>query len=147
MIALIGDGTAMYTVQALWTMARSSCNVVSIIFNNASYSVLNVELERVGADEVGPKAQPQLDLSGPTLNFALLAQGMGARGAHRHGRRLHQGAGIRSGPPGPHLIEALVPESLSGAKRKGAALAAALAAAPATGGGAGAQAQDCALVF
>ena len=56
-------------------MAREKLHVVSIIFNNASYSVLNVELERVGADEVGPKAQSQLDLSGPTLNFALLAQG------------------------------------------------------------------------
>ncbi|MCZ2407076.1 MAG: acetolactate synthase large subunit, partial [Burkholderiales bacterium] len=45
-IALIGDGTAMYTIQALWTMAREQLNVTAIIFNNASYSVLNVELER-----------------------------------------------------------------------------------------------------
>ena len=44
--ALIGDGTAMYTIQALWTMARENLNVTSIIFNNASYSILNVELER-----------------------------------------------------------------------------------------------------
>ena len=52
-IALIGDGTAMYTLQALWTMAREQLHVVSIIFNNASYSVLNVELERVGAERIG----------------------------------------------------------------------------------------------
>src|SRR5690606_6531473 len=70
-IALIGDGSAMYTFQALWTMARENLHVVSIVFNNASYSVLNVELERVGADDIGPKAQSQLDLSGPRLNFAL----------------------------------------------------------------------------
>ncbi len=119
MIALIGDGTAMYTVQALWTMAREKLHVVSIIFNNASYSVLNVELERVGADEVGPKAQSQLDLSGPTLNFALLAQGMGV-----HAVRTDTAEGFTKAleyalaTPGPHLIEALVPESLSGAKRK-----------------------------
>jgi len=118
-IALIGDGTAMYTVQALWTMAREKLHVVSIIFNNASYSVLNVELERVGADEVGPKAQSQLDLSGPTLNFALLAQGMGV-----HAVRTDTAEGFTKAleyalaTPGPHLIEALVPESLSGAKRK-----------------------------
>jgi len=118
-IALIGDGTAMYTVQALWTMAREQLHVVSIIFNNASYSVLNVELERVGADEVGPKAQSQLDLSGPTLNFALLAQGMGV-----HAVRTDTAEGFTKAleyalaTPGPHLIEALVPESLSGAKRK-----------------------------
>ena len=118
-IALIGDGTAMYTFQALWTMARENLHVVSIVFNNASYSVLNVELERVGADEVGPKAQSQLDLSGPTLNFALLAQGMGV-----HAVRTDTAEGFTKAleyalaTPGPHLIEALVPESLSGAKRK-----------------------------
>jgi acetolactate synthase-1/2/3 large subunit len=118
-IALIGDGTAMYTFQALWTMAREKLHVVSIVFNNASYSVLNVELERVGADEVGPKAQSQLDLSGPTLNFALLAQGMGV-----HAVRTDTAEGFTKAleyalaTPGPHLIEALVPESLSGAKRK-----------------------------
>ena len=118
-IALIGDGTAMYTFQALWTMAREKLHVVSIVFNNASYSVLNVELERVGADEVGPKAQSQLDLSEPTLNFALLAQGMGV-----HAVRTDTAEGFTKAleyalaTPGPHLIEALVPESLSGAKRK-----------------------------
>src|SRR5690606_28240127 len=62
-LALIGDGSAMYTFQALWTMARERLDVTSIIFNNASYSVLNVELERVGAEEAGPKARSQLDLS------------------------------------------------------------------------------------
>ena len=73
-IALIGDGTAMYTIQALWTMAREQLNVTAIIFNNASYSVLNVELDRVGAEaQVGPKAKSQLDLRGPVINLALFA--------------------------------------------------------------------------
>src|SRR5690606_12947462 len=72
-IALIGDGTAMYTIQALWTMAREGLDVTAIIFNNASYSVLNVELERVGANEGGGKARAQLDLGHPQLNFARLA--------------------------------------------------------------------------
>jgi acetolactate synthase-1/2/3 large subunit len=74
-LALIGDGTAMYTIQALWTMAREKLNV-TIIFNNASYSVLNIELERVGADEsaVGAKARSQLDLAGPVIHFADLGR-------------------------------------------------------------------------
>ena len=118
-IALIGDGTAMYTLQALWTMAREQLNVVSIIFNNASYSVLNVELERVGAEEAGAKAKSQLDLAGPELNFAHLAQGMGVRGvrtttAEEFVWALEQALAT----PGPHLIEAVVPQSLSGLKRK-----------------------------
>ena len=118
-IALIGDGTAMYTIQALWTMAREGLNVTAIIFNNASYSVLNVELERVGAEGAGPKAKSQLDLHGPVLNFSLLAQGMGV-----HAVRTDQSEDFCKAleyalaHPGPHLIEAVVPESLSGAKRK-----------------------------
>ncbi len=118
-LALIGDGTAMYTIQALWTMARERLNVTSIIFNNASYSVLNIELERVGADSIGDKAKSQLDLHGPVLNFAQLAQGMGV-----HGVRVSTAEGLNKAleyallNPGPHLIEAMVPESLNGVKRK-----------------------------
>ena len=118
-IALIGDGTAMYTIQALWSMAREQLHVVSIIFNNASYSVLNVELERVGAGEGGAKARAQLDLAGPRLNFAQLAQGMGVHAVRAStAEDFTQALEYALATPGPHLIEALVPESLSGAKRK-----------------------------
>jgi acetolactate synthase-1/2/3 large subunit len=118
-IALIGDGTAMYTIQALWTMAREQLNVTSIIFNNASYSVLNVELERVGADKAGPKAKAQLDLHGPVLNFAQLAQGMGVHAVRATtAEDFVKALTYALAHPGPHLIEAVVPESLSGAKRK-----------------------------
>ncbi|WHZ10367.1 MAG: thiamine pyrophosphate-binding protein [Burkholderiaceae bacterium] len=118
-VALVGDGSAMYTVQALWTMAREQLNVTVIVFNNASYSVLNVELERVGAGEGGPKARAQLDLHGPVLDFARLAQGLGV-----HAVRASTAEGFCEAleyalaQPGPHLIEAMVPESLSGAKRR-----------------------------
>ena len=118
-LALVGDGTAMYTIQALWTMAREKLHVVSIVFNNASYSVLNVELERVGAEESGPKAQAQLDLHAPVLDFTRMAQGMGVHAV----RTSSAGDFVKAlehalAHPGPHLIEAVVPESLSGAKRK-----------------------------
>ncbi len=118
-IALIGDGTSMYTIQALWTMARERLDVTSIIFNNASYSVLNIELERVGAERVGAKARSQLDLGGPTVNFAQLAQGMGVHGVRvRTSGELIKALEYALAMPGPHLIEAIVPESLSGAKRR-----------------------------
>lgn len=118
-VALIGDGAAMYTIQALWSMARENLHVVSIIFNNASYSVLNIELERVGAGSGGAKARAQLDLDRPRLNFAQLSQGMGV-----HAVRASTAEGFTMAleyalaTRGPHLIEALVPESLSGAKRR-----------------------------
>ncbi len=118
-IALIGDGTAMYTIQALWTMAREKLDVTSIIFNNASYSVLNIELERVGADKAGSKARSQLDLHGPVLNFAQLAQGMGVHAVRAAtAEAFNKALEYALGHPGPHLIEALVPESLSRTKRK-----------------------------
>ena len=118
-LALIGDGTAMYTIQALWTLARENLDVTAIIFNNASYSVLNVELERVGAERIGAKARAQLDLMGPRLDFCRLAQGMGVHAARAESaedfcRALDYALAHR----GPHLIEAVVPESLSGVKRK-----------------------------
>jgi acetolactate synthase-1/2/3 large subunit len=118
-LALVGDGASMYTVQALWTMAREKLHVITIVFNNASYSVLNIELERVGADEVGPKARAQLDLAGPVLNFTQLSQGLGVPAV----RTTTAGDFVRAleqalVTPGPHLIEAMVPQSLNGLKRK-----------------------------
>ena len=118
-LALIGDGTAMYTIQSLWTMAREKLNVISIIFNNASYSVLNLELERVGAEPPGPKAKAQLDLNGPVLNFAELGHGMGVHSVRTSTTeefiRAFEQALTK---PGPHLIEVMVPQSISGVKRK-----------------------------
>ena len=119
-LALVGDGTAMYTLQALWTMARENLDVTSIIFNNASYSVLNVELERVGAvEQVGPKARSQLALSNPDLNFARLAQGMGVHAVRADtAEDFCKAMEYSLTQPGPHLIEAIIPESLNKTKRR-----------------------------
>lgn len=116
---MIGDGTAMYTIQSLWTMAREQLDVTTIIFNNASYSVLNIEIERVGAIDVGEKAKAQLDLHGPVLNFAQLAQGMGVHGVRvSTAEELNTAMAYALAHKGPHLIEVMVPESLNGLKRR-----------------------------
>ena len=116
-IALVGDGSAMYTIQALWTMARERLNVTSILFNNASYAILNVELQRVGASGDGAKARSQLDLSQPGIDFVQLGLSMGvhavrAQTAEEFCMALENA--LRS--PGPHLIEAVVPSAFSGLK-------------------------------
>jgi acetolactate synthase-1/2/3 large subunit len=116
-LALIGDGSAMYTLQALWTMAREKLNVVAVILNNRSYAILNVELQRVGAASAGPKARSQLDLGDPAIDFVRMGEGMGVASvratttadfvtALEHAFRT----------PGPHLIEAVVPSAISGLK-------------------------------
>jgi acetolactate synthase-1/2/3 large subunit len=118
-LALVGDGAAMYTIQALWTMAREQLNVTSIVFNNAAYSVLSVELDRVGAERGGEKARAQLDLHNPRLDFTRLAQGMGV-----HAVRVDSTEGLCEAleyafsQPGPHLIDAIVPEALNANKRR-----------------------------
>ncbi|MBS0569996.1 MAG: acetolactate synthase large subunit [Proteobacteria bacterium] len=118
-LALVGDGSSMYTIQALWTMARERLDVTTILFNNASYSVLNVELERVGADTIGPKARAQLDLHGPVLDFARLSQGMGVHAVRADtAEDFCKALEYALAHPGPHLIEAMVPEALGGARRR-----------------------------
>ncbi|MFM5916828.1 MAG: acetolactate synthase large subunit [Novosphingobium sp.] len=76
-IAIHGDGGAMYTNQALWTMAREQLDVTTIILNNGSYAILNIELMRVGVQNPGPKALSMLDLKNPAIDWSKLSEGMG----------------------------------------------------------------------
>jgi acetolactate synthase-1/2/3 large subunit len=76
-LSLEADGSAMYTVQALWTQAREELNVTTVVLANRSYAILNIELQRVGADAGGPLARRLLDLNNPELDFTHLARGMG----------------------------------------------------------------------
>jgi acetolactate synthase-1/2/3 large subunit len=114
-LALDGEGSAMYTIQSLWTMAREQLDVTAVIFNNRSYAILNIELERVGADRPGPKAKEQLDLAGPDLDFVQIADGLGVPAVRVESGEDMVGALERAiAEPGPHLIEALVPSVYSG---------------------------------
>jgi acetolactate synthase I/II/III large subunit len=76
-VCLEGDGSGMYTLQALWTQARESLDVTTLIFANRSYAILNIELARVGAGDPGAKATSMLDLHNPELDWVKLASGMG----------------------------------------------------------------------
>jgi acetolactate synthase-1/2/3 large subunit len=118
-LALVGDGSAMYTIQALWTMARENLNVISVVFNNRAYSILNVELQRVGAAEAGPKAKQQLDLRNPALDFVQMGNSLGVPSVRATTTGDFVNALERAfKTPGPHLIEAVVPSTISGLKLK-----------------------------
>jgi len=108
-IALESDGSALYTCQAWWSMAREQLDVTTILFNNSSYAVLNMELDRVGA-ESGPRAKEMLDLARPDLDFVALANGMGvpatrATTAEEFVEQLTASLATK----GPTVIEAIVP--------------------------------------
>jgi acetolactate synthase-1/2/3 large subunit len=107
-ISLQADGSAMYTLQALWTQAREKLDVTTIIYANRSYAVLREELEKVGADD-GAKAASMLDLRDPSLDWVHLARGMGVEAIRVEtcgGFKAALQSAIQS--RGPFLIEAAV---------------------------------------
>ncbi|MGI8709927.1 MAG: acetolactate synthase large subunit [Acidimicrobiales bacterium] len=109
-VALQADGSALYTLQAWWTMAREQLDVVTILFNNSSYAVLNMELARVGATAGGPRAKEMLDLTDPDLDFVALATGMGVPATRATtAEELVDQLRTAFDTPGPRVIEAIVP--------------------------------------
>ncbi len=116
-IALVGDGAAMYTPQALWSMAREGLHVVAVVLNNRAYSILELELQRVGAAGAGARARAQFDLGRPALDFVRIAEGMGV-GARRAdtAQGFVEALEHALAHPGPHLIEAVVPRAYAGLK-------------------------------
>jgi acetolactate synthase I/II/III large subunit len=76
-ICMVGDGSAMYTIQSLWTQAREGLNVLTIVFANRIYQILRGEFDGVGAGEPGKRAMDMLKLDRPTIDFVALARGMG----------------------------------------------------------------------
>jgi acetolactate synthase-1/2/3 large subunit len=109
-IALQADGSAMYTIQALWTQAREQLDVTTVICDNSAYAILAGELENVGAAGGGERAGKLLDLGGPALDFVALATGMGVP-ATRATTAGELAAQFRTAlaEPGPHLIDAVLP--------------------------------------
>jgi acetolactate synthase-1/2/3 large subunit len=104
------DGSAMFTLQGLWTQAREKLDVVTIILANRCYAVLQAEVERVGASIATASAAALLDLDNPVIDWVSLARGMGveatrATTAEEFDDRLAAALQRR----GPILIEAMMP--------------------------------------
>ncbi|HBF55625.1 MAG TPA: hypothetical protein DDW72_17235, partial [Afipia sp.] len=76
-ICMVGDGSAMYTLQSLWTQAREGLDVTTIVFANRTYQILKGEFAGVDAGEPGRKALDMLNIDNPTLDWVSLAKGMG----------------------------------------------------------------------
>lgn len=105
-IALEGDGSAMYTVQSLWTIARESLDVTVLVFSNRSYKILHGELINVGVRNPGPRAVDMLSLTRPDLDWVAMARGMGVEGTKVDtcedlARAFEAGLAVE----GPYLIE------------------------------------------
>ncbi len=77
---MVGDGSAMYTIQSLWTQAREGLPVTTIIFANNSYAILKAEYANMGAGTPGPQALAMIDIDRPTIDWVAMAKSMGVPG-------------------------------------------------------------------
>lgn len=105
-LCLTADGSAMYTLQALWTMAREGLKVTTVVFANRTYAVLQREFSYLGIGEPGPKANEMFEIGRPDLDWVQLAKGMGVPGTRvtsldALGKALKEGFASE----GPTLIE------------------------------------------
>ncbi len=114
-VCLHGDGGAMYTIQALWTMAREQLDVCVVIFANRKYQILQIELARVGAQSMNKKTLDMLDLSNPDLDFVGLAKSMGVSAFRSTtADEFNQQFERAMKEPGPVLIEAMLDVDVTG---------------------------------
>ena len=112
-LCLESDGSAMYTFQALWTIAREGLDVTVVILSNRSYAILTMELARVGATAEGSAASSMFDLSNPEIDFVSLAGGLGIPASRvTTAEDLAAALAVSFAEDGPRLIEAVLPAGL-----------------------------------
>ena len=105
-LCLTADGSAMYTLQALWTMARESLNITTVVFANRDYAVLKREFSYLGVGNPGPRASSLFEIGRPDLDWVQLAKGMGVPSSRVNSLDEFANA-LRDGfaGEGPRLIE------------------------------------------
>lgn len=112
-VCLESDGSAMYTISALWSHARENLDITTVVYANRAYDILRIELQRVGAqtgEGPGPHAESLLDLTPPVLDFVRIAEGMGVPSRRAEtADELAEALRWAFAEPGPHLIEAAMP--------------------------------------
>jgi acetolactate synthase-1/2/3 large subunit len=105
-LCLTADGSGMYTLQGLWSMAREGLKVTTVVFANRDYAVLKREFSYLGVGNPGRRALDMFEIGRPDLDWVHLAKGMGVPGTRvssleGFARALREG--LESG--GPSLIE------------------------------------------
>jgi len=109
-VCLEADGSALYTIQALWTQAREQLDVTTVLLNNSSYAILRLELARVDAGLAGERAGRMLSLAEPTPDFTAISRGLGVPASRvTTAEELRDALLQAHATPGPRLIEAIVP--------------------------------------
>lgn len=105
-LCLSADGSSMYTLQALWSMAREGLKVTTVVFANRDYAVLKREFSYLGVGNPGKRALDMFEIGHPDLDWVHLAKGMGVPGTRVSSLEGFAKA-LREGfaSEGPNLIE------------------------------------------
>ena len=108
-VHLQADGSGMYTVQALWTMAREKADVVIILLKNDAYAILGIELARVREGDMNARAQTMLGLDNPTIDWVQMATSLGLAATRAAtAEEFHREFEAALAAKGPRLIECQV---------------------------------------
>jgi len=110
-VALSGDGSAMYSIQALWTAAHHELDILFVIFSNREYRILkhNLDTYRQRFDAQSDRPYPHMDLDNPVLGFAEMARGMGVQSKRvSEPEELRQAVEEALAAPGPYLLDVVV---------------------------------------
>jgi acetolactate synthase-1/2/3 large subunit len=108
-LCLSGDGSAMYTTQSLWTMARENLDITTVIMSNRAYQILRAQLPRVGIANPGRRSIDMLTLDRPQIDWVAMAKAHGVEAGKATDlegfvRQLNRGFAGR----GPYLIELIL---------------------------------------
>ncbi|HLG46335.1 MAG TPA: thiamine pyrophosphate-binding protein [Reyranella sp.] len=107
-LCVSGDGSSMYSIQALWTAAHHDLPIVFVILANREYRVLkhNIDAYRARFEVKSNKPYAHMDLTGPVLGFVDMAKGMGIAGTHvTKADDIQKAVAAAFASGKPHLIE------------------------------------------
>ena len=105
-IVLESDGSGMYAPQALWTQAREQLDILTLVFANRKYQILDGELRAAGVTAPGPRTQALINIGDPAIDWTALARSLGVqafRAATADELARHIDAGFAAG--GPAVIQ------------------------------------------
>jgi benzoylformate decarboxylase len=108
-VAVVGDGSALFSIQALWTAARYNIATITLVWNNFEYKAVKDELKRFGGNSVRDNLFVGADIKNPTIDFVSLAEGFGVEGKrikepHEIRPALEYGVGQNS----PFLLDVII---------------------------------------
>ncbi|MEY3283568.1 MAG: Thiamine pyrophosphate-dependent enzyme possible carboligase or decarboxylase, partial [Acidobacteriota bacterium] len=108
-VTLQADGSGMYTVQSLWTMAREGLNIKTIICNNSGYRIVGIEMQRAGVTRVGDRARSLMEMEAPQIDWVGVSRGLGVPAARVvTPGELAEVLRRELAAPGPFLIDAVL---------------------------------------